>query len=86
MLISAALIPMVLPKQSEELVGWSTTTALATINICMIWRIGIHLRALSWETSNEKHGATAINMVSHASATVASTNVNLADDAPHANS
>ncbi len=53
MLISSALIPMVLSKQSEELVGWSTTTALATINICMIWRIGVHLKSLSCETNGK---------------------------------
>ncbi|XVJ69772.1 MAG: hypothetical protein HEQ39_09050 [Rhizobacter sp.] len=58
MLISAALIPMVLSKQSEELVGWSTTTALATINLCMILRIGVHLRSLSRGPNSKRTGST----------------------------
>ena len=50
MLICVPLIPRVLSQQNEEFLGWTTTTALATINICMMWRIGAHLRSLSRET------------------------------------
>ena len=51
MLITVSLMPMVLPQQSEEVVGWSTAIALAAINISMMWRIGAHLRSLSYETN-----------------------------------
>lgn len=52
MLIAVSLIPWVLSTQNEELVGWSTTAALAAINTGMMWRIGTHLRSLSGETNS----------------------------------
>lgn len=45
------LIPVTLAAQGNETVGWSTTVALAVINIIMIWRIGFHLGLLFLETN-----------------------------------
>lgn len=50
MLVALWLAPVVLAGQSNETLGWSTTIALALINIAMFWRIGLHLNSLSDES------------------------------------
>ena len=50
MVVVLWLIPVALPGYSNETLGWSSTIALAVINIIMFWRIGFHLRSLSSET------------------------------------
>ena len=47
MLVIMWLIPIAMAGHSEDRVGWSTTVALAVINILMFWRIGFHLELLS---------------------------------------
>ncbi len=50
MFVTLWLIPVALGGQGQEAVGWSSTVALAAVNIVMFWRIGFHLDSLSRET------------------------------------
>ncbi len=50
------LLPMALTGSSREVLGWSTTIALAIINIIMFWRIGAHLNELRHETNERQSG------------------------------
>jgi hypothetical protein len=45
------LIPVVLGGQSQEALGWSSTVAIAAVNVIMFWRIGFHLGSLAHETA-----------------------------------
>ena len=50
------LLPMALAGSSREVLGWSTTIAMAIINIIMFWRIGAHLNELRHATSERQSG------------------------------
>lgn len=46
-LVTLLLMPVALGGQSQETIGWSSTIALAAVNIVMFWRIGLHLASLA---------------------------------------
>ena len=43
------LIRVALGSQSQTTMGWSSTAAVAAINVIMFWRIGTHLESLARE-------------------------------------
>ena len=45
------LIPIALGGQSQEMLGWSSTVAIAAVNVVMFLRIGFHLGSLARETA-----------------------------------
>jgi hypothetical protein len=49
--VALLLIPVILAGQRNEVLGWTSTVALASINILMFYRIGSHLKSLSNEAS-----------------------------------
>ncbi len=61
------LIPVALGSQSQESVGWSSTVAIAGVNVVMIWRIGFHLGSLDHEKpSNNSTQRTALRAAADA--------------------
>ena len=60
MYLTLKLLPMALAGSSREVLGWSTTLAIATINIIMFWRIGTHLNALRHATSEKQSGVNPL--------------------------
>lgn len=46
------LLPVALGGTSIEALGWSTTAALAAVNVVMFWRIGFHLESLARATAD----------------------------------
>ena len=49
-LLEAALV-----RSSPEFRGWSSTVALAALNLAMFWRIGEHLAGLARERAAQPH-------------------------------
>jgi hypothetical protein len=49
MFVTVWLMPIALGGQSQETLGWSSTVAIAAVNVVMFWRIGFHLGSLGRE-------------------------------------
>lgn len=51
MFVTVWLMPVALGGQSQETLGWSSTVAIAAVNIVLFWRIGVHLGSLARDTA-----------------------------------